>query len=49
MNVVLSDDKTTVTISTNDALKNIGIDYTTSYTYDVGFAGGGVCGPEENL
>ena len=33
LNVVLSDDKTTVTISTNDALKNIGIDYTTSYTY----------------
>ena len=45
LNVDLSDDKTTVTISTNDALKNIGIDYTTSYTYDVGFAGGGVCGP----
>ena len=40
LNLVLSDDKLTVTVSTVDALKNVGVDYQTSFPYSFTLVGG---------
>ena len=43
--MVLSGDKSTVTVSTVDALKNIGVDYQTSFPYSFTLVGG-PCGAD---
>ena len=45
LNLVLSDDKLTVTVSTVDALKNVGVDYQTSFPYSFTLVGG-PCGAD---